>query len=420
MRSTVIVATVQQQMRVSEDPEAYAADVKRFMRQVKSKRAEVVVFPELSGLMLAFPLISGVKRGLLKQADRGGTRRASPLAKVVGRVAGTTAGALGGGMQGSLTRLFRKRHGELFDAYVGVFSDMAAEYGMYIVGGSVYLYDEYLDEVRNTCYVFDPRGDVVGYQEKLVLTRQDEELCSPGDRVTVLPTEFGRLGVIIGSDVLYPEPARALAVQGADVLVAPAACPGPITYQKVRDAFHARVQENQLFGAVSFLVGPNSLGSGEYGGRSAVLAPVELAARRAGVLQEVGAATVEGFVAAECDLDALQQLWETADPPLRHRVPLACGPVLAGFYEAGVTLSLGRELPEEVAEVPVPALPTEEIVVDEPTVEETEEAVISVPASMTDAAMKEDESPGEVGEWPFESTWDEPGSKEAEDGATLA
>jgi predicted amidohydrolase len=416
MKSTVIAATVQQQMRVYEDPETYKADVRRFMRQVKSKRAEIVVFPELSGLMLAFPLISGVKRGLLKRADRGGVRRASPLAKVVGRVAGTTAGALGGGMQGSLTRLLRKRHGELFDAYVGFFSDMAAEYGMYIVGGSVYLYDEYLDEVRNVCYVFDPRGDAVGFQEKLVLTRQDEELCSPGDRVTLLPTELGRLGVIIGSDALYPEPARALAVQGADLLVAPAACSGPLMYRKVRNAFHARVQENQLFGAISFLVGPNNLGSGEYGGRSAVLAPVELAARRAGVLQEVGAANVESFVSAECDLDALQQLWETADPPLRHRVPVACGPVLAGFYEAGVPLSLGHELPEEVAEVPVPALPSEEIVIDEPTVEEVEEAeetVTSGPASMADAAMKEEE-------WPFESTGGESGRGVTEDGARLA
>jgi predicted amidohydrolase len=355
--SKVIVAIVQQMMRVQEDPDAYKADVRRFMRQVKSKHAQIVVFPELSGLMLAYPLISGIKRGLLKRADRAGARRASPLARVLGRMAGTTAGALGGGMRGSLDRLLQKRYGELFDLYVGFFSEVAAEYGMYVVGGSVYLYDEDLDDVRSVCYLFDPNGEIVGYQEKLVLTRQDEELCSPGDRITVLPTEFGRLGVIIGSDALYPEPARALAAQGADLLIAPAACPGYDLYQKVRGAFQTRVEENQLFGAISFLVGPNSLGGEQFTGRSAVLAPIEMTSRRSGVLQEVGAANVESFATFECDMDALHQLWETADPPLRHRMPLACGQVLADFYRAGVTMSQGREALEAVPGEAIPALP---------------------------------------------------------------
>lgn len=396
--SKVIVAVVQQMMQVHESPEAYQADVKRFMRQVKSKHADIVVFPELSGLMLAYPLISGVKRGLLKRADRGSARRASPLARVLGRMAGTTAGALGSGMRGSLLRLLRKRHGELFDAYIEFFSEVAAEYGMYVVGGSIYLYDEDLDEVRNVSYLFDSHGQIVGYQEKLVLTQQDEGLCSPGDRVKVLPTEFGRLGVIIGSDALYPEPARALAVQGADLLVAPAACPGPVLYRKVREAFHARVQENQLFGAISFLVGPNNLGVGQYAGRSAVLAPMELTARRSGVLQEVGAANVESFVALECDLEDLHQLWETADPSLRHRMPLACAPVLAGFYATGGTVSQGYEPPEA-------ALPA-------PPAEEVEETAMRAPVPVADSDVMEEESPDAAEEWPFDSSWDESGEND--------
>ena len=416
--SRVIIAVVQQMMRVHENSETYKADVKRFMRQVKSKHADLVVFPELSGLMLAYPLISGVKRGLLKRADRAGARRASPLTRVLGRVAGTTAGALGGGMRGSLVRLLRKQRGELFDSYMEFFSKVAAEYGMYVVGGSVYLYDEDLDEVRNTCYVFDPHGEVVGYQEKLVLTQQDEGLCSPGDRATVLPTELGRLGVIIGSDVLYPEPARALAVQGADLLVAPAACAGPVLYRKVREAFHARVQENQLFGAVSFLVGPNNLGSGQYAGRSAVLAPLELTSRRSGVLQEVGAANVESFVTSDCDLEALQQLWETADPPLRQRMPLAGDLILTGFYGAGRTVSQGYEMPEEAPEEVLPALPLEAVVVEEPmeeALEEAEEIVTRIPISVADSGMAEGESPGAAEEWPFESERDQSGENDRED-----
>ena len=403
--SKIVIAVVQQMMQVHESPEAYQADVKRFMRQVKSKHANMVVFPELSGLMLAYPLISGVKRGLLKRADKGDARRASPLARVLGRVAGGTAGALGGGMRGSLVRLLRKRHGELFDAYTGFFSEVAAEYGLYVVGGSIFLYDEDLDEVRNTSYVFDPRGEVVGYQEKLVLTQQDQDLCDPGDRVQVLDTDLGRLGVVFGTDALYPEPARALAVQGADLLVVPAACPGPVLYRKVREAFHARVQENQLFGAISFLVGSNNLGADQYAGRSAVLAPIELTARRTGVFQEVGAANVESFVAVECDLGDLRNLWETADPPLRHRMPRACGSLLAGFYATDGTVAQGYVAPEEAFREVPSALPSEESVYAEPargTLEEAEEAVARIPVSVTSPDTTEEESPEEEEKWPFE------------------
>lgn len=396
----VNVAVVQQTMRVYKTPDEYQADVKRFMRQVKSKQADIVVFPELSGLMLAYPLISGVKRGLLKQADRAGARRPSIVDKVLGRVAGTTAGVLGGGMQGSLERLLRKRHGELFEAYIEFFSDLAAEYGMYVVGGSVYLYDQGRDEVRNASYLFDPQGQIVGHQEKLVLTQRDEELCSPGDQITVLPTDLGPVGLIIGSDALYPEPARALAIQGANLLLSPAACAGPLLHRQVREAFHARVRENQLFGAISFLVGPNNLGPGQYAGRSAVLAPLELTERRDGVFQETGASNVESFVTSECDLEALTGLWETFDPPLRHKMPLACASMLGDFYAARRTVSQGYEVLEEVSEEYLPALP-----------EETKESMAQIPVSEPDLDVLESEAEQVTEDWPFESDWDEPQSE---------
>ena len=395
--STITIAVVQQMSRVHESPEAYQADVKRFMRQVKSKYADIVVFPELSGLMLAYPLISGVKRGLLKRADKGSSRRASPLSRVLGRVAGTTAGALGSGMRGSLVRLLRKRHGELFDTYSSFFSAVAAEYGMYVVGGSIYLYDEGLDEVRNASYLFDPQGKIVGYQEKLVLNRQDKGICSPGDSVQVLHTDLGRLGVVIGSDLLYPEPARAMAVNGADLLIAPAACSGPVMHRQVSDAFKTRVEENQLFGAISFLVGPNNLGDGQYAGKSGVLAPVELTAKYTGVLQRVGANNVEGFVVSECDLDSLQKFQEQSNPSLRHNMPLACGPVLSGFYAEGKTISEGVQLPELEWEKDI-APASETMNLDEPDIVVSEESETFETAS--------DDKPltsSEKTSWPFES-----------------
>ena len=49
---------------------------------------------------------------------------------------------------------------------------------------------------------------------------------APADELTVFHTRFGRLGILIGRDALYPELARLLAIQGADLIVGIAASPG--------------------------------------------------------------------------------------------------------------------------------------------------------------------------------------------------
>ncbi|MGL4651426.1 MAG: hypothetical protein ACRC1H_18620, partial [Caldilineaceae bacterium] len=133
-----------------------------------------------------------------------------------------------------------------------------------------------------------------------------------------------------------------LAFQGADFLLVQAACPTPAFYNKVRAGTLARMQDNQLFAASSFVVGDSPLrarkaeegrASAPYVGRSAVFAPQELTQRANGVLVEMGGGASEGVVTAEWDFVALRHLWETSDTPLRRALPAGeAAQVLGALY----------------------------------------------------------------------------------------
>jgi hypothetical protein len=114
----------------------------------------------------------------------------------------------------------------------------------------------------------------------------------------------------------------------------------PVLYQKLRAGLLARMQDNQLFAATSFVVGHNELGQKlgrqrpVYTGKSAIFAPQELTQRFNGVLVEMGNTRSEGVLAAEWDFVALKHLWESSDTPERRQLPAAqTGQILAQLYE---------------------------------------------------------------------------------------
>ena len=172
------VACVQHRMSIPADQEEFEAGIRRFMRQAQSKAAQITVFPELAGVMLAPPLVSGFKLGFIKRADQAKQPRANLLSKGMGGISGAAAGAMGGGFRGSLGRLLRKRSDELRDLYVEVFGNLAREFGTAIVGGSLYLYDAETDTLRNRSYLFDADGQVLGFQDKFNLAPDETDLAT--------------------------------------------------------------------------------------------------------------------------------------------------------------------------------------------------------------------------------------------------
>lgn len=343
----ITVACAQQRLSITDTREGYEASVRRFLRQAQAKAADIVVFPELSGIMLAPPLISGFKLGFIKRADQGSQPTAGFVSRRLGRVSGAAAGALGGGFRGSLVRLLSKNSDALRDAYFETFGAFAREYGMVVVGGSLYLFDEEAGAVRNRAYLFDVDGEVLGYQDKLNLAPDEEGVASPGTDVKALETRFGRLGILIGRDSLYPELARLLAIQGAELIAGIVASPGQAQGSMIRSALALRVEENQVFAAASFLLGVNYLGKAnreDLFGKSALLAPISLTEKGDGVLVQAGTNRTEGLIAAALDAQALQDLWETSG--FRPRAQMNVGdlaPALADFYREGLSIEQAIE-----------------------------------------------------------------------------
>jgi len=109
--------------------------------------------------------------------------------------------------------------------------EMAANAGAYLVAGLVER-DGVSGRLFNSAVLVGPAG-VVGSYRKLHLTTEDRVWATPGDRG--LPTfdiPPGRTGIIIGYDALFPEAARVLALDGADIIACPSllTCPAVLPY----------------------------------------------------------------------------------------------------------------------------------------------------------------------------------------------
>ncbi len=332
-----VVASVQQRLRLPRTLDELRELQRRFLRAAQAKNARLAIFPELGGLMLAPPMLADFRSRLLKHADQGRRTRAGAWQRLSGRLAANAAVWLKASFATSLKGVLDVEAVTMWQHYCEVYGDLAREFGMTIVGPSLYAPDPIDGVLRNVAAVFAPDGSLLGTQAKIILNQIDEQFCRPGNTWTTIQTEVGALGIMVGSDVLYPEVGRALAFQGAEVLVAQGASLSPTLYNKLRSGALARMQDNQLFAVSSYLVGNNPLGQpheSNFIGRSAIFAPQELTPRFNGVLVEMGNQGSEGVLTAEWDFAALKQLWETSETPLRRDLPLPqVSKLLAALYE---------------------------------------------------------------------------------------
>lgn len=332
-----IVASVQQRMRLPQSLYEFRDQQRRFLRAVLAKHARLVIFPELAGLMLGAALLTDFRASLLKRAERGRRTNASLWQKLAGSMANSAAGIFKANFQTSMAGLLDVDAPRLWQAYQELYGELARESGVTIVAPTAFLPDPHDKVIRNLTAIFGPSGELLGTQAKIMLNQFDQTFCQPGSTWDVVHTEVGALGIMIGSDVLYPEVGRVLAFQGAEVLVAPGACTSPALYNKLRSGILARMQDNQLFAVSAYAVGGNFLHSDPETvliGKSAIFAPQELTPRFNGVLVEMGNQSSEGVLTAEWDFRALKDLWQTSETPLRRDLPLPqATKLLASLYQ---------------------------------------------------------------------------------------
>jgi N-carbamoylputrescine amidase len=95
--------------------------------------------------------------------------------------------------------------------------DVCAAHDAYVVTGI----NERAGDCRyNSAVVIGPNGLMATYR-KLHLFYDEKSWFHPGAQLTVVDLPFGRLGMIICFDLWFPEPARALALAGAEIIAVP-------------------------------------------------------------------------------------------------------------------------------------------------------------------------------------------------------
>jgi predicted amidohydrolase len=142
------------------------------------------------------------------------------------------------------------------------FGELAKKKNAYVVAG---IYEREGAAVYNTSVLIDRQGAVAGKYRKVYIPREEIEVgITPGREYPVFDTDLGRVGMMICWDSEYPEPARALALKGAEIIFLPI-WDGDLTLIK------ARAIENHLFLVESSYGSPTQILDPE--GKQLALAP---------------------------------------------------------------------------------------------------------------------------------------------------
>lgn len=135
-----------------------------------------------------------------------------------------------------------KSYAEVAEPVPGPVTDrlgsVAKRKGAWIVAG---VYERQGTAVYNTSVLIDRGGVLKGKYRKVYLPREElEGGITPGSEFPVFDTDFGRVGMMICWDVQYPDPARGLALRGAELILMP-------IWGGSEVLARARAMENHLF-----------------------------------------------------------------------------------------------------------------------------------------------------------------------------
>lgn len=140
--------------------------------------------------------------------------------------------------------------GESYDCL----SEIARRSRITLVGGSIP--ERCGDKIYNTSFVFGPEGQLLGSHRKVHLFDVDvpggirfmeSDTLSAGEKITVVDTPVGRIGVAICFDIRFAEMFREMACAGAQIICIPAAfnmTTGPAHWEL---SFRMRAVDNQCF-----------------------------------------------------------------------------------------------------------------------------------------------------------------------------
>ena len=201
-------------------------------------------------------------------------------------------------------------------------AEEARRHGIYLHCGSIFEQVPGDPCVYNTTAVLNPAGELIARYRKIHLfdvsfdgqfTYLESNIIAPGDEIVVVDVDDVKVGLSICYDLRFPELFRLLALQGAELIILPAAFTQYTGKDHWELLLRARAVENQVF-----MVAPNEHGHNPSGvtayGRSMIVDPwgTVLATAPDGV----------GVIQANCNLELLETVRREL-PSLANRQPSA-------------------------------------------------------------------------------------------------
>jgi predicted amidohydrolase len=252
----ITVAIVQMKPRLGEPEENLVKMSEMISKIASQQRVDLIVFPEL--------ITSGYELGVR-------------FTEVAQRVPGPT---------------------------INLIAQRANDYGIYVAFGMA-TKEKVESVLYNSAILVGPDGDLVEVYNKIHLRGEERMAFREGFRLPVAETDIGNIGLMIGYDLAYPEVARSLALEGADLLCCMANWEAA-HIDEWKTYIRARAYENSIF-----VAGVNRVGEDvtlTFGGESMVVGPRgEEYASLADETDAESGAPLEGFAVARIDLDNVRK-----------------------------------------------------------------------------------------------------------------
>lgn len=273
MTTAFRVASAQYDIGFLPDWAAYEAKIRRWVDKAAGNGARLLLFPEYFSMELASLFGEEIYRSLDKQL---------------------------GALQ------------ELLPPFLDLFQGEAEKRGVHILAGSFPV--RHGAGYRNRAYFFTPGGGPAVFQDKLQMTRFENErwFIQAGDEIKVFGTELGKIGVNVCYDSEFPLIARKQAEGEADLILVPSCTDTLAGYWRVRIGCQARALENQCYVVQSSTVGaaPWSEAVDVNIGAAAIYTPVDYGFPDNGVLA-VGELNAPQWVYADVDLARIAEVRQT-------------------------------------------------------------------------------------------------------------
>lgn len=192
-------------------------------------------------------------------------------------------------------------------ATVNLIAKRANEYGLYVAFGMAS--KEKVESVLyNSAVLVGPEGELVEVYNKVHLRGEERMAFREGFKLPVIETEIGTLGLMIGYDLAFPEVARALTLEGAEVICVLANWEAS-GLDEWKTYLRARAYENAVFVAGANRVGEDVTMT--FGGESMIVGPRgEIHASLAGSTDKDSGEPEEGAAIVRLDLDQVREARE--------------------------------------------------------------------------------------------------------------